>query len=172
MFKLNFKENIKDLIATQVEKVVENKLQSVVQKEDGEILSTTDSATVSISKEGPLHTDKYLALIELIKSNSKTVLTQRQDADNLFSAKSVITVFAFLLTSILVQLDNALTDNKITMSEGALIIISLAGAGSTIVARGSEGKTGVYTPEFMPGLNKEDYDNDGVLNNDDGTPFG
>lgn len=171
MFKLNFKENIKSLISNQVEQVVNNKLQSAIE-ENNAVVPRTDSATVSISKEGPLQTDKYLHLIELIKSNSKDILIQKQDADNLFSAKSVITVFAFLLTSVLVQLDNALVDKEITMSEGALIIISLVGAGSTILARGAEGKTGVYTPGFMPGLNKEDYDNDNILNEEDETPFG
>lgn len=171
MFKLNFKENIKSLISNQVGQIVDNKLEDIVNEKKDEV-AITDSATVFISNEGPLHTDKYLELIELIKSNSKKVLVQKQNAENIFSAKSVITVFAFLLTSVLVQLDNALVDRKITMSESALIIISLVGAGSTVLARGAEGKTGVYTPEFMPGPNKEDYDNDGVLNNEDETPFG
>lgn len=171
MFKLNFKENIKSIISNQIGQIVDNKLEDIVNEKKDEV-AITDSATVSISNEGPLHTDKYLALIELIKSNSKQVLLQKQNAENIFSAKSVITVFAFLLTSVLMQLDNALVDRKITMSEGALIIISLVGAGSTVLARGVEGKTGVYTPGFMPGPNKEDYDNDGVLNNEDETPFG
>ncbi len=150
MFKLNFKENIKDLIKEElsevIDKVVDNKVDKV--KED-------------LDNKGPLQTDKYLELIELINLNSKNhIVTVPQPKTNLFSAKSVITVAAFLLTSVLVQLDAALIDNKISNTEGIGLAVTLLGAVSTVAARGAEGKVGIYTNSKLPGLNKEDYTND------------
>lgn len=150
MFKLNFKENIKDLIKEElsevIDKVVDNKVDKV--KED-------------LNNKGPLQTDKYLELIELINLSSKNhIVTAPQPKTNLFSAKSVITVAAFLLTSVLVQLDAALIDNKISNTEGIGLAVTLLGAVSTVAARGAEGKVGIYTNSKLPGLNKEDYTND------------
>ena len=70
------------------------------------------------------------------------------------------------------QLDGALLDKSISLNEGLGIAVSLLGSISTIAARGSEGATGVYTPNSLPGLNKEDYDLDGIPNKEDETPFG
>lgn len=157
MFKLNFKENIKDIVKDQVDqlldKVVDEKVEEVVVKKEEEIVN-----------KSLLQTDKYLEIIELINLNSKAaIVTLPQSKTNLFSAKSVITVAAFLLTSVIVQLDNALLDKKISYTEGLSLSIALIGAISTVAARGAEGKTGVYTPDYMLGLNKEDYNNDGVV---------
>lgn len=168
MFKLNFKENIKDLILDQVsnvvDKVVDEKVDKVLVKKEEELNNLVSS--------GPLQTDKYYELIELINSTSKAnIITMPQPKTNLFSAKSVITVAAFLLTSIVVQLDNALVDKNISLSEGLGIVIALTGALSTVAARGAEGKTGVYTNHVLPGLNKEDYNNDGVIDHLDINPL-
>lgn len=108
---------------------------------------------------GPLHTETYKELIELIKNESKNqVIIQKQKAESLFSAKSVITVLAFLVSSVLIQVDVALADNTFSNREIIQIAITLIGAVGTVAARGAEGANGVYTPHGLPGLNKEDYD--------------
>lgn len=160
MFKLNFKETFKDLVKDNVNSVLDEVLDKTVNKVvEEKVASTVEEKTeVALEKVGPLHTDKYLELIELINLNTKAALAKTpQPKTNIFSAKSVITVSAFLLTSVLVQLDVALTDNKVSTSEGVGIAVALIGAASTIAARGAEGKTGVYTPHGLSGLNKEDY---------------
>lgn len=163
MFKLNFKENLKNIITNQVSDVVDEALKTKK--------SEVNTEEVVYSESGPLYTDKYNELIDLINSKSYEKLN-KQKADNLFSSKSVITVFAFLVSSVLVQLDTALLDRNISLNEGVGIAVALLGSISTIAARGSEGATGVYTPNNMPGLNKEDFDGDGVFNKEDETPFG
>lgn len=155
MFKLNFKENIKDLLKGQVDEIVSKE----VEPEQAESITKKEDYNNSL-----LHTDKYLELIELINLNSKAaIMTVPQPKTNLFSAKSVVTVAAFLLTSVLVQLDNALLDRKVSYSEGVGIAIAFIGAISTVAARGAEGKEGVFTPEGLPGLNKKDFNNDGLI---------
>jgi hypothetical protein len=157
MFKLNFKENIKDLVKDQIEELVDEAIDKKVE----EVVVKKEEET---SNQTLLQTDKYLELIELINLNSKAaIVTLPQSKTNLFSAKSVITVAAFLVTSVLAQVDNALIDKKISYKEGLAISIALIGAMGTVAARGAEGKTGVYTPDYMYGLNKEDYNNDGVV---------
>jgi hypothetical protein len=155
MFKLNFKENIKDLLKGQVDEIVSKE----VEPEQAENITKKEDYNNSL-----LHTDKYLELIELINLNSKAaIVAAPQPKTNLFSAKSVVTVAAFLLTSVLVQLDNALLDRKVSYSEGVGIAIAFIGAISTVAARGAEGKEGVFTPEGLPGLNKKDFNNDGLI---------
>lgn len=166
MFKLNFKENLKNIVNKKVSDVIDEATEPYPELEKASISNSI--YTVS----GPLYTDTYKELIDLINSKSKEQIVKKQAADNLFSSKSVITVFAFLLTSVLVQLDSALLDKSISLNEGLGIAVSLVGSISTIAARGSEGATGVYTSNSLPGLNKEDYDLDGVINKEDETPFG
>jgi hypothetical protein len=155
MIKINFKENFKESISDKVSNLISNPISNQVDKviEEPSIVS------------GPLHTDKYEELIELIKEESKKhIIVKKQKGENLFSANSVITTLAFLITSVLINVDVALADNVINSRETMQIAITLVGAISTIAARGSEGSSGVYTPNFMPGLNKEDYDlnNNGI----------
>ena len=166
MFKLNFKENLKNIVNKEVSDVIDK-----VTEPSNELEKATISNPI-YNVSGPLYTDTYQELIDLINSKSKEQIIKKQPADNLFSSKSVITVFAFLLTSVLVQLDGALLDKSISLNEGLGIAVSLLGSISTIAARGSEGATGVYTPNSLPGLNTEDYYLDGIPNKEDETPFG
>lgn len=153
MFKLNFKENIKNILLDQISTVVDDVVDDVVPTKVDPVLHEKEELN---SSDGPLQTDKYYELIELINSTSRANIVETSKT-NLFSAKSVITVAAFLLTSIMVQLDNALLDNTISVTEGYSLAITLVGALSTVAARGAEGKTGVYTAHSLPGLNKEDF---------------
>jgi hypothetical protein len=180
MFKLNFKENLKNIVNKEVSDVIDQAVDPDVISQAIDSIETTETTVkidevnvqVERSTSGPLYTNTYKELINLINSKTQQHLFKKQPIDNLFSSKSVITIFAFLLTSILVQLDEALLDKRISLNEGLILTVSLLGSVSTIAARGAEGSTGVYTPKSLPGLNKEDYDLDGVVNQEDETPFG
>jgi len=162
MFDLNFKENLKEVIVDEVADLIEDQL--VPEQND------VQPATVS---GGPLHTDKYAELIDLIHKTSKNhIVVQKQQGKNLFAASSVITIFLALVTSVLVQVDVALSDGEFSNREGIQVAITLVGAISSIFARGTEGSQGVYTPHGMIGPNKEDYDGDGIINELDDTPLG
>ena len=157
MFDLNFKENLKEIITDEVSNVIDNQVNKILDDEPAVITDHVGG--------GPLHTEKYEELVELIKQESKKqVIINKQKGENLFSAKSVITTLAFLVTSVLIQVDVALADGKFSQREGIQVAITLIGAISTVAARGSEGDTGVYTPHGIPGLNKEFYDlnNNGI----------
>ena len=158
MFNLNFKENLKEVIKDEVSTVIDNQVDKFLDNESATI-TQVDYLEQSEFQSGPLHTEKYAELIDLIKEESKKkVIANKQQGENLFSAKSVITTLAFLLTSVLVQVDVALADDNFSQREGIQVAITLIGAISTVAARGSEGDKGVYTSKFLPGLNKEDYD--------------
>lgn len=148
MFNLNFKENLKETRSDEIPDLTYNEPAII-----------TEIPPVHQPVYGPLNTDKYEELVELIKQESnKQVVINKQKGENLFSAKSVITTLAFLITSVLTQLDVALADNEISNREGIQIAITLIGALSTVAARGAEGDQGIYTPHGMPGLDKEYYD--------------
>lgn len=156
MFNINFKENLKETISDEISDLISNEVDKVL---DNEPATITEIPSVYQPISGPLHTDKYEELVELIKQESKKqVVINKQKGENLFSAKSVITTLAFLVTSVLIQVDVALADNIISSREGIQIAITLIGAFSTVAARGAEGDQGVYTPHGLPGLDKEFYD--------------
>lgn len=157
MFDLNFKENLKEIITDEVANVIDDQVDNILEDEPAIITDHPGG--------GPLHTDKYEELVDLIKEESKKqVILNKQKGENLFSAKSVITTLAFLLTSVLVQVDVALADGEFSKREGIQVAVTLIGAISTVVARGSEGDSGVYTPHGIPGLDKEYFDlnNNGI----------
>lgn len=155
MFNLNFKDSLKILLKQKTNTLIEEAVDT-----SSELVLTPQidiQEEANIEKSGPLSTDQYLELIDLLKVNSKNKLKE-QPSENLFTVKSVLTVLVFLITSILVQLDNALIDNKLSSTELVQLSIVLIGAVSTVAARGSEGNLGVFTPHYMSGLNKEDYE--------------
>jgi len=157
MFDLNFKENLEKVIADEVSDLVENQVGNLLNVEED-----TESALIA---GGPLHTDKYDELIELIHETSKNhVVVQKQEGKNLFAASSVIAIVLTLLTSVLVQIDVALADGEFSTREGIQISITLIGAITSIFARGTEGNQGIWTPRGVPGLDKEFYDlnNNGI----------
>lgn len=158
MVKLKFEEHIPRL----AKEALASKIDDVLFEED---------STVIVQKETPLQTEKYKDIIDSIQDHSKTyIIKQKQKAENLFSTKSVIAIIAFGLTSILTSLDQALVDGTISSREWIQVGIALVGSASVIASRGAEGNTGVYTPHGLPGLNKEDYDGDGVPDNLDAFP--
>jgi hypothetical protein len=146
MFKLNFKESIKGLLTEQVSDLIEEALDSKTPVKSDQ----TETPEIK-SKE-------YYELIDLInKVSKKEIKTQAQKAVPLFSTKSVITIIAFLVSSIYVQVDAALMDNNFSHNEMFEVFVTLVGAAAAVTARGAEGKAGVYTAHSLPGLNKEDY---------------
>lgn len=151
MFDLNFKENLKEaLIDEAVDAVIKN---------PEEFLHIEEPDVAIITTPGPLYTENYKDLVDLIHETSKQhILIKKQEGISLFGASSVIAIFLTLVTSILVQVDVALADGQFTNREGIQVAITLIGAITSIAARGSEGSQGVYTPHGVPGLNKEDYD--------------
>lgn len=155
MFDLNFKENLKEALIDEVVDLVTDSPEDFLHSEE-EFLEPS---------QGPLHTDKYEELIDLIKHQSANhIIVQKQQGKNLFGASSVIAIFLTLVASVLVQVDVALADGKFSNREGIQVAITLIGAITSIAARGAEGNQGVYSPHFLPGLNKEDYDlnNNGI----------
>lgn len=180
MFKLNFKEKIADVVIDKVVNEVRDEVRNrVFPNYKSEPLTETplvddqylDSEV--IYNNTPLQTDKYEELINVVNDISKKrIYKQKQQGKNLFSTPSVITILVFLCTAILTDVDQALVDSNISTREWIQIAITFAGAIGTVVARGSEGTTGVYTPHGIPGMNREDYDNDGIPDDEDDTPWG
>lgn len=174
MFQINFKENLKKALAGEVVDLVEDQVGNLLGVAD-EVPQAPNPVPVVTGPVvgGPLHTDKYDELIELIKESSKNhIIVKKQQGKNLFAASSVIAIVITLLMSVLVQIDSALVDKEFTAREGIQIAITLVGAASSIFARGTEGKAGVYTPHGVWGPDKEDYDGDGIPNHLDDTPIG
>jgi len=161
----NFKDTVEKLLNRKATNLITKVVEAPI-----EITETSEEASTEIKTEGALQTDNYLTLIELIKLTSQSSI-KTQPTQSLFTAKSVLIVFAFLLTSILVQLDNALADDVFSFKEGIQVAIALIGAISTVAARGSEGNTGIYTPNYMLGLNKEDYSSNISDNTNSETTF-
>jgi hypothetical protein len=148
MFKLNFKE----LLTNEISSVVNTQLQKNTEAQ------TNPKSELEPENASVKHTKEYYELVELInKISKKEIKTQTQKAVPLFSTKSVITILAFLISSIYVQVDAALVDNNFSHNEMFEVFVTLVGAAAAVTARGAEGKAGVYTAHSLPGLNKEDY---------------
>lgn len=164
MAKLKFEEHL----PTFAGEVLKSKIDDITDK----VVGTTPMEETQIEKvEGPLKTDQYKEIIDTIQDHSKTyIIRQKQKAENLFATKSVIAIIAFGITSILTSLDQALVDGTITSREWIQVGIALVGSASVIASRGAEGSTGVYTPHGLPGLHKEDYDGDGIIDKLDKFP--
>lgn len=177
MFKLNFKETLANLV---VDEVVDKVVDKIFTPEDElEVPSELDTqylepdAVDVVPYQTPLQTDKYQELIDAVNHAARLKMQeQKQRGKNIFSLPSVITVIVFAVTGILTQVDQALADNVISTREWVQIAITATGVAGTIAARGGEGRTGVYTPHILPGLNKEDYDGDGIPDDEDETPWG
>lgn len=177
MFKINFKERLANLV---VDEVVDKVVDKIFTPEDeleipSELETQYDEADVIdiVPYNTPLQTAKYQELIDAVNAASKLKLQkQKQEGKNLFSLPSVITIAVFAITGLLTQVDQSLADNVISTREWVQIAITGAGVIGTIAARGGEGRTGVYTPHVLPGLNKEDFDGDGIPDDEDDTPWG
>lgn len=96
----------------------------------------------------------------------------KYDKKNIFSLPSVVGIFMFVLSTSFMAIYNAVEDEKITVQEKLLIAYLITGGLSEVLLRGSEGATAVYSPKGLPGKNKEDYDSDGIPNEEDSTPEG
>lgn len=96
----------------------------------------------------------------------------KYDKKNIFSLPSVVGIFMFVLSTSFMSIYNAVEDEKITLQEKLLIAYLITGGLSEVLLRGSEGATAVYTPNGLPGKNKDDYDSDGIPNEEDSTPQG
>lgn len=190
MFKLNFKENLKEIVVDEIADIIGDELfPKEKQPQENDFIQPPSNIQAPLQPitespinspvnnidtyRGPLHTDKYEELIDLIHTTSKNnIIVKRQQGKNLFTVTSVLTIFLTLLTSILVQVDLALSDGKFSSREGIQVAIILIGGATSIFARGTEGSQGVWTPHGMPGLDKEDFDGDGIINELDNTPYG
>ena len=119
MFDLNFKENLKEVIVDEVSDLVEDQV--------GNLLDVEEDVEPAVIGGGPLHTEKYEELIELIHETSKNhIVVQKQEGKNLFAASSVIAIVLTLLTSVLVQVDVALADGEFSTREGIQVSITFA----------------------------------------------
>jgi len=178
MFKLNFKEQLASIVVDQVVDKVAEKIFSPEDELDipAELSNQYSESDVleNISSEStPLQTAKYQELIDAVNSAAKLKMQkQKQQGKNLFSLPSVLTIAVFAVTGILTQVDQSLADNVISTREWVQIAITGAGVIGSIAARGGEGSTGAYTPHILPGLNKEDFDGDGIHDDEDETPWG
>jgi len=167
MFRLNFKEQLANLVVDEfVDKVAdkifspEDDLDIPVELENQFIESDVVESLKeeNLNKETPLQTAKYQELIDIINKTSKGKMQKyKQEGKPIFSLPSIITIAVFGITGILTQVDQSLSDNIITPREWVQLTITAVGVIGTIAARGGEGRTGVYTPHALPGLNKEDF---------------
>ena len=159
MFKLNFEEKIKDITHTNILNTVSD---FIVDDED-DIL--TDKKNVILDEQYDVvegnsisYQDKYEPAIELL-NNKPGDYTKEQKArgEHLFTTRSFFAILFFCITAVLTDFKVAYADKKITADEWIDLGIILTGSIITLIARGAEGSTGVYTSDWMPGLNKNDF---------------
>ena len=101
--------------------------------------------------------DRDLGNNLLNAQTSSVELLNKTKGKNLFSLPSVITIGFFLLSTVYIDIDQSLEDGRFSTREMFKILYLGLGGLAALVARGSEGKTGVYSPNFLPGLSKEDF---------------
>lgn len=101
----------------------------------------------------------------------RTYRLPKYDKKNVFSLPSVIGIFMFILSSCFMAVYEAVEDDDFSLQEKLLVGYLFLGGVAEVVLRGSEGATAVYSPKGLPGKSKDDYDNDGIPNDEDAHPY-
>lgn len=157
--KLNFKEHIADFaIDTIRDMAIGDK-----PVEDSYPVEPTYDESYDESFYSAEVSPTLMNVSEEAKQNAITVVKTK--GKNLFSLPSMLTIGFFLLSTIYIDVDQALDDGNLSARELFKVFYLLFGGVVTLVARGSEGRTGAYTPKGLPGLSKEDFideDQDGI----------
>lgn len=154
--KLNFKEHLTDFA---IDKAKDFIVDAITKEDEVEEAAITFEQNASAIEGWDPYTEPAnittSAVVEA-KVVSKELLN-RVEGKNLFSLPSVLTIAFFLLSTIYVDVDQALDDGNIEPREYFKVFYLLFGGVVTLVARGSEGKSGCYTPGNLPGLKKKDF---------------
>ena len=168
MFKLNFKEALtevaKDVAKDAAHDLVQGTVDEIViddSVEDGS-LPPSIIHDPNLSYERPSE-----SLIEA-KANAQ-VLLEKVEPKNLFTLPSILTVLFFMFSTVYIDLDQALEDNKISTREFFKLFYLAFGGLVTLVARYNDPKTDVYTPHNVLGKDREyfvDLNKDGIDDRD------
>lgn len=93
-----------------------------------------------------------------VKSRMEKAVPKQKKSTHLFFTPTMIGITYALWISIQPNLANAIDTGQWTRSFWFDTFSKLFAAVATLALRGSEGSTAVYTNHFLPGLNKEDLD--------------
>ena len=155
MINLNFKETIADLAKEQALDFVQDKVTDFLVDDEEEYTVIDELPQFDSTPYEPVSNPPSQEVLQA--KQAAQVLVQRVEGKNLFSLPSMITIAFFILSTCFLDIDAALIDGKLSFREGFKIVYLVMGAVATLVARGSEGKSGTYTPDWCPGLSKCDF---------------
>lgn len=159
MIDLNFKDVLGNVVKDKASDFVEDKIEKVLNIEEPKDFTihdpSLDTESASINYH---HSNNEFSTESLERARSKSEeLIQKVDASNIFTLPSIITVLFFLLSTVYLDLDAALADNKLSLRESLKLLYLGLGGVATLVARYNDPKKDVYTPHYVLGKDKEDF---------------
>lgn len=84
------------------------------------------------------------------------VLKEVKEVKSLFASKTFLAVCFTAIASLAPLIGVAIKENKLSVDNAVQIVLVLAGAGTAVVGRAAANNSLVYTPNGLPGINKED----------------
>ncbi len=158
MINLNFKDVLGNVVKDKASDFVEDKIDKVLNIEEPKDFTIHDSSLDNEPATINYRPDNEFSTQSLERARAKSEeLIETVDASNIFTLPSIITVLFFLLSTVYLDLDAALVDNKLSLRESLKLLYLGLGGVATLVARYNDPKKDVYTPHYVLGKDKEDF---------------
>ena len=94
--------------------------------------------------------------VELAPLKQGSLLKEVTEVKSLFLSKTFLAICFTAIAALAPLIGSAVKEKKLTVDNAVQIVLILSGVGVTTVARGTANNSLVTTPDWLPGLNKDD----------------
>lgn len=145
----NLESSVLETLKATATNVVEEKVEAIKE----EVIPTQEELIAELKQQ--LKKEIY----KEVKTRMEQAIPKSRKSHNLFFCPTVIGISYALWISVQPNLAEAIETKEFTTSFWFDTFSKLLAAVATLTLRGSEGAKGVHTPNGIPGLNKEEIDN-------------
>lgn len=148
----DLKTSVLETLKATATNVVEDKVEAVKEQ----VVSSKEELIVDLKKQ--LKAEIY----KEVKTRMEKATPKEKKSHNLFFCPTLIGIVYALYVSVQPNLEEAIKTKEFTTSFWFDTFSKLLAAAATLTLRGSEGAKGVHTFKGMIGLDKEDFNNNGI----------